>query len=180
MSGGSPASLMLARRLRELREQWPDYRLTQSALAAVFGDVATATISSWENPATPKLAPTSRLKIYAQFFATRRSLEGERPALQSLETFNDEERAACKALEEELLGLHEESRKPRYRTEFSMRRSWHFLDSGPLTIVCAQLPVEPTSSFADLADRTTRSCSRSLIRMRSWNCTVIFVPKIRL
>jgi hypothetical protein len=34
----------------------------------------------------------------------------------------------------------------------AVRRSWHFADGGPLTIVCAQLPPEKTGSFADPAD----------------------------
>ena len=145
--------LQLARRLRELREQhWPDYHLTQAALAAAFGDVAAATVSSWESSVAPKLAPTGRLKAYAQFFATSRSVEGDTPALQPLDTFTDEEQAAYEALEDELVALREEARKPSHRTEPTVRRSWHFPDTGPLTIVCAQIPVGQTSAFANPAD----------------------------
>src|ERR1700758_1782697 len=87
----SPALEQLARRLRDLREhQWPE-RLTQAALAGAFGDVATATVSSWENTAAPKLPPAERLKAYAQFFATRRSIEGDAPALLPVDTFSEEE-----------------------------------------------------------------------------------------
>lgn len=143
----------LARRLRELREQrWPDYHLTQAALAAAFGDVAAATVSSWESSVAPKLAPAGRLKTYAQFFATRRSIEGEAPALQPLDTFTEDEQTSCEELEDELLALREEARKPFLRTEPTVRRSWHFPDTGPLTIVCAQLPADQTSAFANPTD----------------------------
>lgn len=153
MPPGSPAPAPLARRLRELREQqWPEAHLTQAALAAAFGDVAVATVASWESAVAPKLAPAARLKTYAQFFATRRSIEGETPVLQPVDTFNEEEQAACKALENELLALREEIRRPGQKTNAAVRRSWHFPDTGPLTIVCAQLPVKQTSSFADPAD----------------------------
>lgn len=153
MPPSSPALAPLARRLRELRErQWPEAHLTQAALAAAFGDVAAATVASWESAVAPKLAPAGRLKTYAQFFATPRSIEGETPVLQPLDTFSNEEQAAYKALENELLALREESRRPALRSNAAVRRSWHFSDTGPLTIVCAQLPEEHTSSFADPAD----------------------------
>ncbi|MBV9379424.1 MAG: hypothetical protein JOY82_15220 [Streptosporangiaceae bacterium] len=147
------SSLQLAKRLRELRErQWPGYHLTQATLAAAFGDVAAATVSSWESPVAPKLPPAGRLKIYAQFFATRRSIEAEPPALQPLETFSDKEQADCQALADELLALRDEAKKPVLRTESAPRRSWQFSDTGPLTIVCAQLPANRTSPFANPAD----------------------------
>ena len=153
MTSSSPALLQLARRLRELREQqWPNYRLTQAALAAAFGDVAPATVSSWERTDATKLAPAARLSTYAQFFATRRSIEGKAPQLVPLDTFTDEERATYEALEIELRALRAEASRPTNRTEITARRSWHFPDSGPLTIVCAQLPTDQTSSFADPAD----------------------------
>ena len=154
MAPSSPAQQQLARRLRELREQqWPE-RLTQAALADVFGDVAAATVSSWENSVAPKLAPPERLKAYAQFFATRRSVEGGTPVLLPVDTFNEEEQAAYKALENELLTLREEAtRKPSRQAEVTAaRRSWHFPDTGPLTIVCAQLPADQVGAFADPAD----------------------------
>jgi hypothetical protein len=153
MSPGSPALQQLARRLRQLRERhWPEYRLTQAALADAFGDVAAATVSSWESTIAPKLAPPERLKTYAQFFATHRSIEGDTPVLLSVDTFSEEEQAARKALEDELLALREEARKPVGRADVMARRSWQFPDTGPLTIVCAQLPADQTSTFANPAD----------------------------
>jgi len=153
MPPSSPALHQLALRLRELREQrWPGYRMTQAALADVFGDVATATVSSWENTETPKLPPPERLKAYAQFFATHRSIEGDTPVLLPVETFSEEEQAARQTLEDELLALRDGVRKPVRRADVTARRSWHFSDTGPLTIVCAQLPADQTSAFADPAD----------------------------
>jgi hypothetical protein len=152
MAPSSPA-LQLARRLRELREQqWPE-RLTQAALADAFGDVAAATVSSWENSAAPKLAPPERLKAYARFFATRRSIEGTTPVLVPVDTFSEEEQAVYKTLEDELLALRDEARKPVRQAEATAaRRSWHFPDTGPLTIVCAQLPADQTGAHAHRGD----------------------------
>jgi hypothetical protein len=153
MAPSSPALQQLARRLRDLREhQWSE-RLTQAALAEAFGDVAAATVSSWESSVAPKLAPPDRLKAYAQFFATHRSIEGDTPVLLPVDTFSEEEQAARKALEVELLALREEAtRKPARQADVTAQRSWHFPDTGPLTIVCAQLPAAQAGGFADPAD----------------------------
>jgi hypothetical protein len=153
MSPSSPALLQLAHRLRELREkQWPEYKLTQTHLASALGSASPATVSSWESAVTPKLPPAEKLIAYARFFATRRSIEGEVPALVPVKSFNDDEMAAYEDLQRELLDLREEARKPTLRPEVAVRRSWHFADPGPLTIVCAQLPPENTGSFANPAD----------------------------
>jgi transcriptional regulator with XRE-family HTH domain len=152
MTPSSPAPQQLAQRLRELREnQWPE-RLTQAALAEAFGDVAAATVSSWENTAAPKLPPPERLKAYAQFFATHRSIEGETTALLPIDTFSEEEQAARKALENELLALRDEAKNPIRQAEVTVRRSWYFPDPGPLTIVCAQLPADQVGKFASPAN----------------------------
>jgi hypothetical protein len=153
MSPSSPALLQLAQRLRELREkQWPDFRLTQTVLANALGSASPATVSSWESPVTPKLPPSEKLLAYACFFATRRSIEADPPALLPIESFSDDEASAYHDLEVELLGLREEARKPTLRSEAPVRRSWHFADPGPLTIVCAQLPSDKTGDFANPAD----------------------------
>jgi hypothetical protein len=146
----SPALLQLAQRLRELREeQWPGFRVTQAMLANALGDLAPATVSSWENSVAPKLPPPERLRGYARFFATLRSIEGGEPHLLPLETLTHEEMAAYEALEDELLSLRDEVRKPARRAEIAPRKSWQFLDSGPLTIVCAQLPSDTVGTFAN-------------------------------
>jgi hypothetical protein len=156
MAPASPALLQLATRLRRLREEhWRDYHLTQAALAAALGDgkpLASATVSSWESPWTPKLPPADRLRGYARFFATRRSIEGEAPHLVPLDGLTAEEEAARKSLEDELLALREKAVKPGLRAEVPSRRSWHFADSGPVNIVCTQLPAEQTGTLADPSD----------------------------
>jgi Helix-turn-helix domain len=153
MPPSTPALQRLARRLRELRERkWPEYRLTQAALAGALGEVAAATISSWESSVAPKLAPPERLKAYAQFFATHRSIEGDIPVLLPIDTFSEDEQAVRKALEDELLALRDEVRQPVRRAHVTARRSLHFPDAGTLTIVCAQLPSDQVGAFADPAD----------------------------
>lgn len=156
MHPAPPAVLELALHLRYLRiERWPDCRLTQSALAGALGKdepLSPATVASWENRAAPKLPPRERVMAYAQFFATRRSL-GPVPALVPVESFTPEEREAYDDLLEELLRLHSAARggsAPEAPTV--ARRSWHFTDSGPLTLVCSQLPKEETSGLADPAN----------------------------
>ncbi len=151
----SPSLLRLAQRLRSLRvRHWPDVRLTQDALARALGGeepLSAATVSSWESSTTPKLAPRDRMIAYARFFATRRSVEGE-PRLVPTDSLTEEESVAYEALEAELLGLHDAAGKPSSAEMVAVRRSWHFSDKGPATLVCAQLPEVETGSLANPAD----------------------------
>lgn len=150
MASRSRASLPLAQRLRELREQcWAEMRLTQAQLASAFSDVAPATVASWENTGAPKPPPAERLHIYARFFCTRRSIEGGKPHLLTLESLTGDEKAACEALEAELTALRDQAKMATSLLEVEAQRSWRFTDAGPLTIVCAQLPVDKTGSFAN-------------------------------
>jgi hypothetical protein len=151
-----PGLLLLAQRLRDLREQhWPEVRLTQAVLARGLGSeepLSAATVSSWESPFTPKLPPRSRLTAYARFFATRRSIDGDAPRLLPVATFTDDEREAFEALEAELLGLRDGARKPSAKDEAAVTRSWTFADQGPVTLICAQLPDKETGALANLTD----------------------------
>jgi hypothetical protein len=156
MQAVSPALLELAQRLRQLRQQrWPDVRLTQDALARALGGderLAAATVSSWESPTAPKLPPRDRMIAYARFFATRRSVEGE-PQLVPIDSLTEQEKDAYHELEAELLLLRDATRKPSPGETGTVRRSWHFSpESGPVTLVCAQLPKVETGSLADPAD----------------------------
>ena len=139
-----PGVLKLAQRLRDLREQsWPEAGLTQASLANAFSTeerVSSATVSSWESLSSPKVPPRSRLTAYARFFATRRSVEADPPRLLAPDELSDAEREACEALEAELLALRDATRKPSAKDEVAVTRSWHFSDSGPVTLICAQLP----------------------------------------
>jgi hypothetical protein len=154
------ALAQLAARLRELREEsWRDFRLTQAMLASALADgdsLASATVSSWESQAAPKLPPQERLIAYARFFATRRSIEGGKPHLVTLDSLSDEENAAREALEDELLTLRERVLRPQHDTaarsvpaaEVRPSRLWQFAE-GPVNIVCAQLPEDEAGVLAD-------------------------------
>jgi len=148
-----PARLRLAHRLRELREErWPDYKVTQAALANALGDLAAASVSSWENLGAPKLPPPERLRAYARFFATHRSVEESEPRLLPFIELTEDEKTLRQALEDELLALRNEVRKPAPKADPEPRNSWRFADKGPLTIVCAQLPGDKVGDFANPDD----------------------------
>jgi hypothetical protein len=150
MEPAGQTSSDLATKLRFLRtEHWPDCNLTQAALANALGRVSPASIATWESRKSPKVPPREKVAAYAQFFATRRSIEFE-PALLPLDSFTPDEHTAYQGLLAELLGLHTAARGGASPESFvAARRSWHFTDPGPLTIVCAQLPKETASAFAD-------------------------------
>ena len=87
MQSAPPAAKQLAQRLRQLRQQqWPDARLTQEKLATAFSaeeTLAPVTVSSWESVSSAKLPPRHRLRAYARFFATPRSVEADPKLLES-------------------------------------------------------------------------------------------------
>jgi hypothetical protein len=153
-----PAAQELSARLRQLRiETWPAARLTQAALATAFAaeePVAPATISSWESADAPKLPPRHRVIAYARFFSTDRSVEGGAPRLLPMDALTEEEMGACRRLEKELLGLHTQASGQTQDQETVYQRSWLFTDSGPATIVCAQLPADEISEVARKQDLT--------------------------
>lgn len=144
----------LAQRLRSLRrEQWRDVRLTQEALAKALGGVASATVSSWESSTAPKLPPRGQMTAYARFFATRRSVETAEPKILPVESLTEDEKAVYRELEAELLGLRDAAAsKPFHGATAAVRKSWRFLDTGPATLVCAQLPKVQTTSLANPKD----------------------------
>lgn len=156
MPRAQPSLLRLAQRLRDLREQqWPEAQVTQVMLAKALGSeesLSSATVSTWESHTSPKLPPRNRLLAYARFFATHRSVDGGPPRLLSLEDFTDDERDEYDRLQAELLTLHDAAKKPSAKDEVAMTRSWHFSDSGPVTLICAKLPKAETGSLADPAD----------------------------
>ena len=136
----------LAQRLRALREdEWPDVGLTQAQLAAAFGTedrVSGATISTWESQTAPKTPTESRLRAYARFFATRRSLD-ERPHLVPAADLTDEERSRYRALEKELLGL--------FTSGGQGARGIFTFTEGPVTVIC---PKAPDAGRGPLAKKT--------------------------
>ncbi len=138
-SSGSPA---LARRLRELREQsWPDVTITQATLAEAFGGLAGSTISSWESPTSPTVPTLRRLAAYARFFATRRSVAGDRPHVLPDSELDDAERAERDRLLQELITLRQADppASPTQETG-AAHSSWHFPDGAPVRLICGRPP----------------------------------------
>ena len=141
---------LLARRLRELREQtWPQVNLTQAQLATAFSGeapVKPATISGWESPTSPKRPTATRLEAYARFFATRGSVEGD-PHLVAEAELDEEEREGYLALRGELLGLADNIA---HEPEVTRRRrgGTFVFDEGPVTVICSEVPQDVQGSLA--------------------------------
>jgi hypothetical protein len=118
--------------------------LTQRQLAKVIsteetGSVAEATLSSWESTTKPKKPSALKLRVYARFFCTQRSLEGE-PHLIPEDELKPDELERCRKLESELLELlHPEDHR--------VRRTFEF-DVGPVIVICPDAPTEVQGSLA--------------------------------
>jgi hypothetical protein len=165
---------LLASRLRALRGAcWPGVKVKQAQLAeALSGSgkrpVSVPVIASWESPTNPKIPPTSRLEDIATFFATRRSFDGQKGRLLSLEELTEQERAVRQELLQELIGLRATALAvPRTGTAIpsvaqemipqSLNAGpYSFQDGWPITIVCAQLPAKISAMVP-----TARSAKRS-------------------
>jgi len=146
------AAFMLAQRLRELREHGFG-RLTQSELGKALGEadgpVSPATISMWENAASGRLAPPSRLQAYARLFCTARSFEGGAHMLAVTELRPDE-RDRMEELERELLSLRDSAESREAPSSGSEPQSmWHFPDGSRITLVCSRLPAGRRPPSAD-------------------------------
>lgn len=139
----------LASFLRRLRtERWPGVRLTQAALGRALS-LSAATIASWENQTQPKLPPPDRLAAYAQFFATRRSVQGSHCSLIPVDRFSPDEQAEYEKLHGELLELHAAASGNGTAPAVEViPRPWFFSDSGPLTIICGRLPAAELTEMA--------------------------------
>ena len=140
MQPAPPAALQLAARLKQLRQQRP--RLTQEKLAKALSEeesLSPATVSSWESLKTPKVPPEYRIRAYARFFASTRTVQGK-PKLFSLTDLTEDERKAYEKLEAELLRLRSAAGGDSAEEEQTFTRSWLFRDGARVTFVCAQLP----------------------------------------
>src|SRR6185312_3803586 len=91
MEGPSDDAGLLATRLRELRSGGFGIPLTQPQVAAALG-VSVPLISSWEKRHGATVPPAERLTAYARFYATPRSVDGERPRLIDDLTADEERR----------------------------------------------------------------------------------------
>lgn len=143
----SPEAVRLARRLRELRES---QRLTQKDLSlALSADtrVAVATISSWESQTNPKLPPEDRLRSYALLFSRTTVPAGtKRPPRE--QDLTPEERERFNVLHRELVGLRDGVRQLATPSAVSGAYTFDF-ESGPITLVCPEAPVEGRSPLAE-------------------------------
>ncbi|MFD1047362.1 helix-turn-helix domain-containing protein, partial [Kibdelosporangium lantanae] len=97
---------VFANRLRALREErWPGTHVTQLQLAEALGGakpLSISLISSWENATKPAFPTKNRLKSYATFFATERSLASSPYRLLAEAELTDDERDERDELLEEL------------------------------------------------------------------------------
>jgi hypothetical protein len=134
----------LAQALRGLREsRWPGHVLTQGELAKALsseGRVAAATLSSWESRRNPKTPSEARVRAYARFFCTERSLEGQ-PHLIPKSELTPQELEKLNDLESQLLELY-------YAEDRTVRRSFQF-DDGPVVVICPEAPEDVQGSLAD-------------------------------
>lgn len=167
MGETSESRQLLARRLRELREQqWRDVKVTQAHLARAFSvdrSVSVPLISSWESGTNPKIPPIPRLEAYATFFASTRSMDGGVPRLLRDAELTEMEREVKDDLSKELLRLRAaalgETAPPSVASHppLSVREEeeeniaslssgyWRFADGRPITILCALVPDEMRS-----------------------------------
>ena len=103
----TPSQKALASRLRELRQTLlRDRVVLQREVADALG-VSVALVSSWESERNPVVPPEERLKGFAQFFATARSVDGEKGRL--LDDLTGEEETLRRGLIDELVRLREEA-----------------------------------------------------------------------
>jgi len=170
-----PPQVELAQRLRALREErWPDLSLTQAQIGQVLAEglgkrepFSVAAVSSWESIRAPRMPKPDHLRVYARFFATRRSVEGDRLGLLAEAELTDEELAARDELEAELLGLREaadhanadqaDSPVEQAESGFQPRplgEFWRFGENQDVTIISSELP-QSLKERMPLADRSS-------------------------
>jgi transcriptional regulator with XRE-family HTH domain len=133
----------LARALRELREE---AKLTQNQLATALSEVSPVsgpTISSWESENNPKIPNRARIATIARFFATSRSLTPT-PHLLALPELTESEEDKRAEIEARLLGLLDDPPAAARTAPSTL-----VFDSGPLTVICAELPPEQRTPLAD-------------------------------
>ncbi|HTX29282.1 MAG TPA: helix-turn-helix transcriptional regulator [Streptosporangiaceae bacterium] len=148
----APDARRLANRLRELRER-AFVRLTQSQLGQALGaqddPLSPAAISMWENPASGRLPPVSRLEAYALLFCTPRSFEGGVHML-GVGELTREELDRRDDLLGELLALRDMAESHQGVTSPVRPESmWHFPDGSRITLVCYRVSPEYRPAHAD-------------------------------
>jgi hypothetical protein len=165
MASSSRSAVRLARRLRELRREWPGGGLTQQVLAKGLSQettVGSPTLSSWESLTSPRTPTRRRLDAYARFFATERSYDGTTVRLLRDSELDEDELAQFHELREELLGLlHDDEEadelEAEVEVEVDLRRTLLEFEQGPVIIIC---PEAPTESRGPLAAEISPNFSR--------------------
>ena len=137
-------SAALARRLRELREsRWQDRPVTQRQLAEALGrykPLSLSSISAYENEKNPTPPPERRLRDYATFFATERSIQEGRGALVADADLTDRERGLRDSLFAELVALTRQASGSATLPRAEPRAGiWVFPEGDPVRIVCGKL-----------------------------------------
>jgi transcriptional regulator with XRE-family HTH domain len=138
----------LARRLRELRTEHFGRVIGQLQLSTALG-CSVPSISSWESAKGSALPSEDRLRSYAAFFSTRRSISGSEARVLSLNELEPAERGERERLESELLklraaegGVVAVERGPTEPVSVSASDPWRFTPGEPIRIVCAEPPRE--------------------------------------
>lgn len=139
----------LAERLKQLREQqWPGVVVTQKQLAKALG-VSTPSISSWEKATS--VPPRKRLADYAQFFATRSSIEQHPYRL--IEELSPEEARARDELRSSLYELRDTNATNASGASVNpLGGPWYFPDGMPVELVCAEVPPNQLKELPTLQD----------------------------
>jgi hypothetical protein len=145
-SGIEPRAL--ARRLRELRTQQFGRSVKQDQLGAAL-KCSVSLISSWESDRGTVMPSKEWLRLYARFFATKRSIKESPPRLLAPDELKPAEAAERDRLGHELVGLRtaELGASPSTVVPPSSPAPrafdpWHFGTGEAIRIVCAELPEE--------------------------------------
>lgn len=146
----TPSQRALASRLRDLRQSLrPDRPVLQREVADALG-VSVALVSSWESERNPVVPPEERLKGFAQFFATPRSVAGDGGRL--VDDLTGEEENRRRTLIDDLVRLREEALAdpaPARRDRGALGgRFWHFPDGQPIRVITSRLSRRALTSAA--------------------------------
>jgi hypothetical protein len=140
-------SAALAHRLRELREAGLGGRpVTQRQLGEALGHgkpLSAAAISAYEREVDPSPPPIQRLRDYATFFVTERSLANSHGRLVPDDDLTDDERVTRDALLAELVALADADvprAAPRLLRPPAPRPGiWSFPVGDPVRLICGRL-----------------------------------------
>jgi hypothetical protein len=145
---------------------WPGVELTQAQLAAGLSTekpVGPATISTWESATSPKTPNTQRLRGYARFFSTRRSIDGD-PRLIPEDELTEPEHEEYLRREAELLALAggdpacaetdavPPDPVPTTPGTAGLRPGSLTFSEGPVTIICPKAPSAYQGTMANVKD----------------------------